>query len=135
MTPTKRIKKEPVPYTDTSFSIFKPKKKTKRKSKSQLKTPSPKPQKGGNKKNVSIDAIKLNINLTQIKIDKLKLAREKLEKVIEAVKFPLPDELIPVIDHRGKRPVPLPESITRLNISEEIVSDVLVVWDFLFMFR
>jgi hypothetical protein len=151
ITPSKRVRKENVFYSDTTVLTKSKKKKKKGKGKSPMKAmkidmkmkggsikiggcPSKSRPKSKQKGRTEL-TIQTEIDAVQTRIQKLKVAKEKMEKSIEAsIKYPVPDELITSIDKKGKPPAPLPEAFTKLNLSDSLISDALMVWDCLHMF-
>jgi hypothetical protein len=71
----------------------------------------------------------------KINLDKLKKSKLKLEKALDEIKFPVPDQLITAIDTKGPTPLPLPALVFNLDLDDHLVADVLMIWDFLFTFR
>ena len=68
-------------------------------------------------------------------LDKLRKNKLRIEKALDDVKFPVPDELIAAIDKKGPSPLPLPALVFNLDVEDHLVADVLMIWDFLFTFR
>ena len=147
VTPSKRVRKEMVTYSDTTVILKPSSKKKRRKSPSKAKSPAnaTNPLKvlvsGSKRRNISkakprsSDALKTEIALVLSRLEKLRASREKLELAIQAsIKFPVPDELIAKIDFKGKKSLPLPVAFTKLGLPDDIVSDALMVWDCLHMF-
>lgn len=151
ITPSKRVRKENVFYSDTTVLTKSKKKKKKGKGKSPMKAVKiDMKMKGGSRKKGSSPSksrskskqkgrteltIQVEMDAVQARVQKLKALKEKLEKTIEAsIKYPVPDELITSIDKKGKPPAPLPEAFTKLNLPDSLISDALMVWDCLHMF-
>jgi hypothetical protein len=67
-------------------------------------------------------------------LEKLRKARSKIEKQLEEVKFPVPDESIVKFDRKGPLPQTLPEPSNSLPIANHLVGDALMVWNFLSTF-
>lgn len=67
-------------------------------------------------------------------LEKLRKNRGKMEKQLEDIKFPMPDELIAKFDRKGPLPQTLPEPSISLPVPNYLVGDVLMVWNFLYTF-
>ena len=59
---------------------------------------------------------------------------QEQRRIEASIKFPVRDELVTVIDIRGKPPLPLPAATNKLAVEDDIASDALMVWDCLHMF-
>eukprot|EP01041_Mallomonas_annulata_P007822 gene7822-15997_t len=70
------------------------------------------------------------------KIEELENEKTKLANAIESgvpTKFPAPDELLLKLAP-GKIPAPLPEPVCLVGVSDSLIPDVVMIWDFIYMF-
>jgi hypothetical protein len=69
-------------------------------------------------------------------IEKKQKMKQRLEKLIDdQLKGPVKDELITTSGIKGGPPLPLPEALCRVDLSDELVSDAIGVWDFINSFK
>lgn len=71
-------------------------------------------------------------------LDKLRRDRGKLnskQKELEAIQFPVKDELLPQLLKNGEPYRDLPPIVNFLSFSSEFATDALSTWDFLYNFR
>lgn len=70
------------------------------------------------------------------KDDLAKLKKQKLKLESDAVvKFPVADELIESLDPKGPKLTPLPTPVPKAGLPDELLTDVLFIWNFLYVFR
>lgn len=50
-------------------------------------------------------------------------------------RYPVRDDSIVSIDVKGKHPLPLPEAQSTLALPQELMNDMICIWDFLNNFR
>jgi hypothetical protein len=60
--------------------------------------------------------------------------KQKLESDAK-VKFPVADELVETLDPEGPKLTPLPTPVTATGVTEDSLTEVLFIWDFLSVFR
>ena len=70
-----------------------------------------------------IESAKTVIAAQQVKIEKLKLQKEKVEKnILASIKFPVPDEEITTKDPKGKKPVSIPPPLSKVSVPDAVAS-------------
>lgn len=104
------------------------------KSKSNNKRKGDAPLTGSKKK--KLEELEKEIADSNNKINNLTQQRSRVQKSLdEAIKFPCKDELIKEYDKTGNSIKPLPKSTAVIKFPEDIISELIGVWEFLNIFK